>query len=145
MRTNTLSALGRMSYASHVALYPIIGGSLYFLGSTYVKSSQEKGKIATREAMPVLQKVDPDNFQPFSAIPFHNNDEMKYRYANTKMYGYLNKKTHMNLNDYTYKNYHNSYDHNNEYQHLYNWVSMVPSDDASREAAQVQTAQVQTA
>ena len=134
MRTNALSALGRMSYATHVALYPIVGGSLYFIISSYQKSSAEAANKAEAEAMPKLNAVDPDNFNPFSAIPFHNNAEMRYRYANTNMYGYLDKKTHMNLQDYTYKSYHNSFDHDNQYQHLYNWVSQVPSDEARREA-----------
>ena len=61
--------------------------------------------------MPALNKVDPDDFNPFSAIPFHNNTELRYRYAETKMFGYVDKKTHINLKDYTYKSYHNSYDH----------------------------------
>ena len=141
MRTNTLSALGRMSYATHLALYPVIGGSVYFVLSSYLSSSAEKAKIAEREAMPALQKVDPDNFNPFSAIPFHNNPELRYRYANIRMFGYLDKTTHMNLRDYPYKSYHNSFDHDNQYTHLYNWVSMVPSHEAKREASrQVQTA-----
>ena len=138
MRTNTLSALGRMSYATHIALYPIIGGSVYFLGSTMIKSNRDKADVAEREAMPALLTVDPDNFQPFSAIPFHNNTELRYRYANTRLFNYLDRNTHVNLKDYTYKLYHNCYDHNNEYTHLYNWVSMVPSHEAKR--GQTQTA-----
>ena len=41
-RANTLSALGRMSYAAHMAMYPIIGGGSYFLYNTYSASSAAK-------------------------------------------------------------------------------------------------------
>ena len=136
MRVNTLSALGRMSYATHLALYPILGGSAYFLISAQQRRSAEQAARDEQEALPALQAVDPDNFQPFSAIPFHNNEELRYRYANTRMYGYLDRKTHINMNDYTYKGYHNSFDHDNQYTHLYNWVSNVPSHDAAREQIQ---------
>ena len=86
--------------------------------------------------MPKPRSVDPDDFQPFSAIPFHNNTEMRYRYANMNLYKYVQRENQMNLNDYAYKGFTNSYDHDNRYQHFYNWVSMVPSDDARIEAAQ---------
>ena len=62
MRTNSLSALGRLSYTGHLALYPILGGSLFFTISGWMKSSAEKSKIAEKEAMPAARAVDPDNF-----------------------------------------------------------------------------------
>ena len=80
--------------------------------------------------MPKAKAVDPDNFNPFSAIPFHNNVELRYRYANNQMFNYLNVKTQMNTNDYVYKTFHDSYDHGNKRQHTYNWVSTVPSHNA---------------
>ena len=43
--------------------------------------------------MPKAIPVDPYNFQPFSAIPFHNNPELRYRYADTNMFKYLDPKT----------------------------------------------------
>jgi len=55
---------------------------------------------------------------------------MRYRYANTKMYGYVDTKTHMNTKDYTYKNFHDVYDHEDKKEYTWNWVSNVPSDDA---------------
>ena len=67
--------------------------------------------------------VDPDCFNPFSAIPFHNNPELKYMYADTKMRGYLDA-NQMNVNDYWFKQYHNSFDHGNKKTYLYNWVSV---------------------
>ena len=80
--------------------------------------------------MPKARAVDPDDFQPFSAIPFHNNTELRYRYADVKMYGYLDKKTQMNLANYPFKLFHNSYDHDNKKVYTYNWVSMTADDQA---------------
>ena len=34
MPSNLLSAFGRMSYAAHLTLYPILGGSLYLAYKT---------------------------------------------------------------------------------------------------------------
>ena len=119
-----------MGYASHLALYPALFGSVYLVVSSYTASSARKQAIADEKAMPKAQPVDPDNFNPFTAIPFHNNPELRYRYAETKMFGYLDPKTQINKNDYTYKLFHYSYDHDNEKTYTYNWVSMVPSHDA---------------
>ena len=80
--------------------------------------------------MPKARPVDPDNFNPFSAIPFHNNVELRYRYANNQMHNYLDRRTQLNVNDYVYKSFHDSYDHSNRKQHTYNWVSMYPSHHA---------------
>ena len=115
MRTNTLSALGRLSYQAHLALYPILGGSLYFIYQTYSKISAEKQKAIELESMPKVKAVDPDNFNPFTPIPFHNNPELRYRYAGVRLYGYLDLKTQLNVNDYAYKGFHNSFDHSNKY------------------------------
>ena len=129
-RLNALSAFGRMGYAQHLALYPVFFGSLYFGFTTYSANSAAKQAIADEKAMPKPQAVDPDNFNPFSAIPFHNNPELRYRYADTKMHGYLDPKTQINVNDYTYKAFHYSYDHDGQKSYTYNWVNMVPSHNA---------------
>ena len=129
-RLNALSAFGRMGYASHLALYPALFGSLYFTYSQYSASAARKTAIADEKAMPKAIAVDPDNFNPFSAIPFHNNPELRYRYAETKMHGYLDPKTQINPNDYTYKSFHFSYDHDSQKEYTYNWISMVPKHDA---------------
>ena len=136
MKVNALSAFGRLSYGAHLALYPLLGGTAYFLGSTYSRNNAIKNEQKEIDSMPAYNPVDPDDFQPFSAVPFHNNQELRYRYANTKMFGYLDKNTHMNLKDYNYKSYHDVYDHGNNKQHLYNWVSLVPSQEAAKEAMQ---------
>ena len=130
MKTNPLSAIGRMSYAGHLALYPVIFGGAYFLYSGWSKSSKEKNDAFIKEAMPKPRAVDPDDFQPFSAIPFHNNPELRYRYADVKMYGYLDKKTQVDLKSYPYKTFHNVYDHDNKKAYYYNWVSMTAEDHA---------------
>ena len=134
MKVNALSAFGRLSYGAHLALYPLIGGTVYFLGSTYQRNSAIKAKQQEIDSMPDYKPVDPDDFQPFSAIPFHNNVELRYRYANTKMHGYVDRNNHMNVQDYVYKTYHDVYDHDNRKQYMYNWVSVVPSQDVAREA-----------
>ena len=73
--------------------------------------------------MPKLKKVDPDIFNPFTPIPYHNNPELKYAFNHIKLFNYANK-NHINVRDYPWKDYHNSYDHNNTNEYLYNWVSM---------------------
>ena len=130
-RLNALSAFGRMNYASHMALYPAFFGSIFFVYTQWSTSSAKAAAIADEKAMPKAQAVDPDNFNPFSAIPFHNNPELKYRYAETSMFKYLDPKTQINTKDYTYKLFHYSYDHDNEKTYTFNWVSMVPSHDVT--------------
>ena len=123
-------ALGKMSYGAHIALYPILGGGAYTFISSWLRSSARQAEKDLWDTMPVAKAVDPDNFNPFSAIPFHNNVEMRYRYADFQMHNYLDARTQTNLRDYIYKGFHNSYDHGNKRQHTYNWVSTVPSHHA---------------
>ena len=125
---NLLSSLGRVSYTTHLMLYPVIFGSIYYGYSSYSASQEEIGAQLRDEALPKLKKVDPDMFQPFSPIPYHNNPEVHYRFAKHRMHNYVDKKTHMNTNDYVFKNFHDSFDHSNKKVHLYNWTSMYPSD-----------------
>ena len=77
--------------------------------------------------MPSLRPVDPDFFQPFSAIPYHNNKELHYRYANTKLFNFVDAKNQLNVANYAYKGFHDSYDHSDKKKHLYNWTSAYPS------------------
>ena len=69
------------------------------------------------------KEMDPDLFNPFSPIPWHNNPELKYAFAHVNMRHYMNK-DHINESDYIWKGYHNSYDHNNERKWMYNWTSV---------------------
>ena len=130
MKTNALSALGRMSYAAHLGLYPVVGGSLWFVWSAWSKSSKEASEKQEWDTMPKARTVDPDDFQPFSAIPFHNNPELRYRYGDVKMFGYIDKKTGLNVDNYFFKGFHNSYDHDDTHKHYYNWISTIPAHNA---------------
>ena len=127
---NALSMFGRMSYGAHMVSTALLVGSTYFLGTSYMKSSADAQDKADWENMPKLKKVDPDLFNPFSPIPFHNNPELKYRYANMKLHGYVDSKTHINVKDYPYKGFHDCYDHSDKKQHYYNWISVLPSHNA---------------
>ena len=125
---NTWSAFGRMSYGAHMVSTVLVIGSAGFLYKARAAASAAAQALEDQENLPKLKKVDPDLFQPFSPIPFHNNMEHKYRYANMKMHGYLDAKTQLNLKDYPYKGFHDCYDHSNKKKHYYDWVSVVPSD-----------------
>ena len=35
-------------------------------------------------------RIDPDLYNPFTPIPYHNNPEIKYGLAHIRMHGYLN-------------------------------------------------------
>ena len=110
-KMNTLSVFGRMSYGAHMVTTGLLVGTGYFGGSAYMKYSAESMEKQVQESLPKLRKVDPDLFNPFTPIPFHNNPESKYRFADMKLHGYLDAKTHMNLKDYAYKGFNDSFDH----------------------------------
>ena len=102
---------GRLSYEMHMVLYPLVGGTTYFLYNTWSQKSSAAQAIIDEEAMPKLKTVDPDSFNPFSPIPFHNNAELRYRFAGVRMHQYIDSKTQMNLDNYQYKTYYDVYDH----------------------------------
>ena len=117
---NSLSAVGRMSYASHMLVYPSLFILYSFGYKTYAKKAAEKAEEQAWKDMEDARVVDKDIFNPFTPIPFHNNRELKYAYDHLNMHGYINK-NHINVKDYPYKQFHNVYGENNEY--LYNWTS----------------------
>ena len=123
MRTNALSALGRLGYGPSALIYPGILGYYVFVSMPKGKKEELEGNREVLALQTQDKPVDPDLFNPFSAIPFHNNPEMKYIYADVKMRNYINR-DQINVEDYFYKAYHNSYDHGNKKTHLYNWVSV---------------------
>ena len=127
---NTLSVFGRMSYGAHALSTALLVGSSYWVYTSSQASSKETQDAEMYDNLPKLKKVDPDLFNPFSAIPFHNNLELKYRYADMKLHGYLDPKSQLNTKDYAYKGFHDCYDHSGKKQHYYNWISVVPSHNA---------------
>ena len=110
-KMNTLSVFGRMSYGAHMVTTGLLVGTGYFGGSAYMKYSADAAEKQVQESLPKLRKVDPDLFNPFTPIPFHNNPESKYRFADMKLHGYLDAKTHLNLKDYAYKGFNDAFDH----------------------------------
>ena len=120
---NALSFVGRLGYGATFLLYP---GLITYHQLVYKPNSKKSTLQAKRDDLDTQVadiEVDPDCFNPFSTIPFHNNPELKYMYAGVRMRGYLDE-NQMNVKDYWYKSYHDSYDHGNKKQHLYNWVSV---------------------
>ena len=121
MRTNALSALGRMSYTTHLAFYPGGLAFAFFVGLPFYKRRNEAAEKAEWDNMIKQKPVDPDLFNPFTPIPFHNNIELKYVHSHINLRGYINEH-HLNPQEYAWKNYTNSYDHSNKKTHLYNWA-----------------------
>ena len=128
-RPNALSTFGRMSWGAHLLLYPTLLGVYLFGVKPYMKESERKQDAEEWANMPKARKVDPDLFNPFSPIPYHNNVELKYGFSHIRMHGYLNE-NQINTRSYVWKNYHDSYDHDNKTEYLYNWTSLhSPRDD----------------
>ena len=122
-KANPLSFLGRMSYTGHLLFYPSAGLFYLFVIKPYMEKKNQKQEQAEWDSMPKLKKVDPDLFNPFSPIPYHNSPEVKYVFANVKMHNYINE-NHINPDTYVWKDFHNSYDHDHKNAYLYNWTSI---------------------
>ena len=90
-RPNALSTFGRMSWGAHLMVYPILVGAYVFGVKPYMANSAKKQEEAEWASMPKLRKIDPDLFNPFTPIPYHNNPELKYAFANIRMHNRLNK------------------------------------------------------
>ena len=123
MRTNALSMIGRMNYTMVWMFYPAAFAYYSFVHCPKTRKAEEDSFKEQLENQTKDVSVDPDCFNPFSALPFHNNPELKYMYANTKMAGFVDG-NQLNVENYFFKGYHDSYDHGNKKQHLYNWVSV---------------------
>ena len=122
-RSNALSALGKMSWGTHFMIYPIAAGLYMGAYKPYAQRQEEAAKQAEMEVMAKAKTVDPDDFNPFSPIPFSNNPELKYVFANVNMRKYINEHD-INVKDYQWKNYHDSFDHGNKKVYTYNWSSV---------------------
>ena len=122
-RTNAMSALGRMSWGTHMLIYPTILGAYIGAYKPYAKKQEEAGVANEYEIMCKAKDVDPDHFNPFTPIPFNNNPELKYMFAHINLRHYVNEH-HINEKDYEWKGYHNSFDHNNKKSYQWNWSSI---------------------
>ena len=49
MSANALSMFGRMSYGAHLTLYPVVGGTAYFLFNTYKTSADKAAADAKKK------------------------------------------------------------------------------------------------
>ena len=118
-----MSAFGRMSWGTHFLFYPT-ALALYFGGyKPYEARKAEATKKEEYEKMVKAKPVDPDYFNPFTPVPFHNNPELKYVFSGVSLRNYVNE-NHINAADYQWKNYFDSYDHANKKRYLYNWSSV---------------------
>ena len=122
-RSNAMSALGRMGWGTHMLAYPTLLGAYIFGYKPYKAAEEEAEKARVMEDMAKAKTVDPDLFNPFTAIPFHNNPELKYVFADVNLRSYTNEH-HINAKDYIWKGYNDSYDHGDKKVHQYNWSSV---------------------
>lgn len=127
-RPNALSTFGRMSWGTHLLVYPGILSLYLYVIKPYMKENDAKSEKEQWERMPKAKRVDPDLFNPFSPIPYHNSPEVRYGFAHINMHNYLNE-NHVNTKGYVWKNFHNSYDHDNKEVYAYNWVSLHSPND----------------
>merc|ERR1711924_43008 len=73
--------------------------------------SAADAKQAEWDGMIKAKPVDPDTFNPFTPIPYHNNPELTYVYSHINMRNYVNQNS-INVDDYVWKGYHDSFDQN---------------------------------
>ena len=122
-RANALSSFGRMGWGTHFMIYPTAVGLYFGAYKPYAKAQEDAVKQQEMDDMAKARPVDPDYFNPFTPVPFHNNPELKYVFADVNLRNYVNAH-HINAKDYIWKSYHDSYDHGNKKTHLYNWSSV---------------------
>ena len=122
-RSNAMSALGRMGWGVHALVYPAAGAAYQFVYKPYAKAKEDAAKQEEYDNMAKARPVDPDYFNPFTPVPFHNNPELKYAFADINLRNYVNEH-HMNAKDYIWKGYNDSYDHGDKKVHTYNWSSV---------------------
>ena len=66
MRSNSMSAFGRMSYTTHLAFYPATFVFYTLVVAPWRKSSADAAKKAEWDGMIKGRPVDPDIFNPFT-------------------------------------------------------------------------------
>ena len=122
-RANAMSALGRMGWGTHALIYPTLAGLYIGAWKPHTKRKEEAALAEEFANISAAKPVDPDHFNPFSPIPFANNPELKYVFANVNMRHFTNE-NHLNEKDYMWRNYFNSYDHGNKKTYIWNWSSV---------------------
>lgn len=122
-KANPLSALGRISWGVHFLAYPSIGLAYLYGVKPYLARRAAAQEASEWAGMPKIKPVDPDIFNPFTPIPYHNNKELTYLFSHIRLHNYVNE-NHINPETYVWKSYHNSFDHNNQNAYAYNWSSM---------------------
>ena len=124
MSANALSFLGRMGYWTHMAFYPSCFMTWKFVVSPWLAARDKAAAKKEWDELIAAKPVDPDLFNPFTPIPYHNNPELTYAFAHIKMKNYVNENG-INVNDYLWAGYHDSYDHNNAKQYRYNFTKIM--------------------
>ena len=81
VRTNALSTLGRLPYSIHLLFYPGAFAAYKFIVAPYRANSAKEAEQEEWDGMVKHRPVDPDLFNPFTPIPFHNSPELKYQYS----------------------------------------------------------------
>ena len=118
-----LSFLGRMNWSMHLLTYPLIFTFVQYGVRPYLKKSSEEAEKKVWEDMVKARPVDPDLFNPFTPVPYHNNPELPYVFAHINMRNYVNQ-NHINVKDYVWKGYHNSFDHGDKQTYRYNFTQL---------------------
>ena len=77
-RANPLSVLGRMSYGIHLLFYPGALATYVLVVKPIMDKRAKDSEQQQWDNMPKARRVDPDIFNPFTPIPYHNNPELKY-------------------------------------------------------------------
>ena len=131
MQANAMSGFGRMGYYTHMTVYPLLAAAYFFGYKPYTAKSEAAAEKAKWDELLKAKPVDPDLFNPFTAVPYHNNIELKYVFSHISMRNYIDK-NHLNVDDYIWKSFHDSYDHGNKKKHYYNWTNIWGRKDASR-------------
>ena len=121
---NSLSFLGRMGYWACAGFWPLAYFGVRYVAYPWKQNSDAAAQQAEFDALSAARKVDPDTFNPFTPVPYHNNPELNYAYAHIDMRNYVNK-NHINEKEYLWKNYNNSYDHGNKKTYQYNFTKVM--------------------
>ena len=72
MRSNAMSVFGRMGHTMHMMTYPGALAFVYFVGMPWYNARQAAAKQEEWDGMVKRRAVDPDLFNPFTPLPFHN-------------------------------------------------------------------------